>query len=850
MSMRGRAYYGFLFLVVSLTLAAGCAKTHDCQSAEACNGLDDDCDGLIDEGFLDDEERYSSRSHCGSCEVDCDAVFASAESTECVEDAGDYVCRLVSCPSGEHLSGDGACVPDVAVGCLPCVTDDECERYQPGARCIGESPGGHCVQPCGTGCPEGYECAGFEGMELCFPEGGDCVCNAESFGMEYACRLTSPNGDQCVGRQECSVDGVLACTAVLEELCNGIDEDCDGALDEGFVVDGVYLSEAHCGACGSACPAPGPNMDAECTLRGAAASCEVSCSDGFVDVDGILANGCECERRAATGAPIGIDTDGDCDGVVDDSDEFVFVTAAGNDRDPGTLARPMRSLSSAIARAESLRRDVLVARGVYAGTVTLRDGVSVFGGYRPDFQERDLDLYPVRLEAGDASGGTPVVRADGIRSATAFSGFEVVATDAASAGGGSSGIYLNQCGSELRLLQLRVFAGQGADGVRGASSVDALRMLGVDSLGELDGVAGGAGAGAGSAAGCRSIRGGGGGVKTCFGRSVSGGAGGGSSCAALSCNQSSPCGNAGCTDFTVGGVCDLAAVLASAVPNAVGLAGQGISGGEPGEPTYDSPTNRGQCFFCDDNAALPRTGVDGGDGANGEDGNGGIACSSGFESFDVATGLLRGGAGLEGTDGESGSGGGGGSSGSGYAVIGGTEGMCDSQAGGSGGGGGSGGCGAPGAMGGTGGGASVGVVIRLREGLDRGPSLESVEVVTSSGGRGGDGGAGASGGGAGTGLSGGAGSHWCSRIGGRGGNGGRGGAAGGGGGGCGGGVYGIYVVARTDGPSVGPYIRELDAAVSVVEAGLPGSGGRGGFAPRAAGGNGLAGSFVSVRSSL
>jgi hypothetical protein len=36
----------------------------------------------------------------------------------------------------------------------------------------------------------------------------------------------------------------------------------------------------------------------------------------------------------------------------------------------------------------------------------------------------------------------------------------------------------------------------------------------------------------------------------------------------------------------------------------------------------------------------------------------------------------------------------------------------------------------------------------------------------------------------------------------------------------------------------------------VVEAGLPGSGGRGGFAPRAAGGNGLAGSFVSVRSSL
>ncbi len=48
----------------------------------------------------------------------------------------------------------------------------------------------------------------------------------------------------------------------LPEVCNRLDDDLDGAVDEDFRdQDGAYASDAHCGACGRTC-APGPNVEA------------------------------------------------------------------------------------------------------------------------------------------------------------------------------------------------------------------------------------------------------------------------------------------------------------------------------------------------------------------------------------------------------------------------------------------------------------------------------------------------------------------------------------------------------------------------------------------------------------
>jgi hypothetical protein len=48
------------------------AEPGDPDNDEVCNYDDDDCDGLVDEGFRDPQGIYSQPAHCGGCGVDCD----------------------------------------------------------------------------------------------------------------------------------------------------------------------------------------------------------------------------------------------------------------------------------------------------------------------------------------------------------------------------------------------------------------------------------------------------------------------------------------------------------------------------------------------------------------------------------------------------------------------------------------------------------------------------------------------------------------------------------------------------------------------------------------------------------
>ncbi len=824
-------------LVFGLLVVAGaaCYEHHLCGEPETCNFADDDCDRRVDEDFVDDEGVYFTAEHCGSCGVACAEVFPTAAETACEVEGGVARCVLVACPAGWHRAGEGACAPDVPALCLPCTDDEDCALRAPGSACRA-LPGGdlRCLTPCEASCPPGFVCEGG----LCAPATGTCGCTAEAVGAEFGCVLERDPGYRCAGVQRCTDEGLNECEPALEEACNESDDDCDGAVDEDFRdAEGRYLARLHCGGCAVPCVEPGPNMEARCEPRdGLATECVVECLAGFVDVDGIAANGCECERFEGGGPPPAVGGDADCDGVADETDDFVYVTTSGSDRNPGTLERPMRTIQAAIERARAAGKDVLVARGVYDGAVELVAGVSVFGGYRPDFRDRDLALFPVVLEHRGADGGTPVLSCRGIRSDTRVDGFIVEATDATVPGAGSTAVYLDRCGPQVRLSHLEIRAGRGADGVRGRSASDNLPPGFL--LEDLDGVAGSPGQPSPDVGSCRRVPGGAPGRHRCpSGLDNSGGRGGDADCPAIGCFNGSPCGNAGCTDFTVGGVCDLDAVLARAVPNPAAEAGRGPAPGAAGELTYNAPTNRGACNFCDDNPTLPRNGGPGGDGLDGTDGAGGGGCSSG-PIVDLAAGRLRGGDGGSGTAGTDGSGGGGGTAGAGYAVIGGTGPGCTDRAGGAGGGGGSGGCGAPAADGGTGGGHSVGVVVRLGS-LRAGPSFEAVRIVTASGGDGGPGGQGASGGAPGSGANGGSAAFWCARTGGRGGDGGRGGAGGGGGGGCGGGSHGVVLV--VSGGDFGAYLDAL-RTLTIDETGVAGRGGAAGFSPGASGASGLDGS--------
>jgi len=847
-----------LRLVLSCALAAlalgGCYESHLCGVPEECNFVDDDCDGLIDEDFLDDAGLYASDENCGSCGVVCDAVFPTALETECRIDAESTppfaACALVSCPIGTHLAGVSACVPDVPALCLSCTTDADCAVRAPGATCEPTATGqARCATLCETAldCPPGFECGGSGASSGCVPSSGVCACGPETIGAELGCFLFARDGHACAGVQVCGDAGFSECGAALAEACNELDDDCDESVDEDFRdASGLYVARLACGSCATPCVEPGPNMVATCSPDAAGVDgvrCDVVCQDGFVDVDRILANGCECERFDGSGPPPVVGGDADCDGVPDDTTDFIYVSTTGSDTNPGSLARPMRTLQAALARGRSEGKSVLVATGAYAGFDVVA-GVSIFGGYSPDFTDRDLDLYPVVLENLTARPGSPALRCRAIRTATRIEGFSVFGTDATGVSEGSTAVFSDGCDAAVSFAELLVLAGRAADGGRGDSSSDNLAEIGLASLDQLNGT-NGAGGATGTPGGgvCRAVVGGSAGVKSCPGGPVSGGAGGAADCGDPGCTNGSRCGNGGCTDYTVAGVCDIASVLRDAVANPAPGGGRGTGGGAAGELTYNAPTNRSICNFCDDNPTLGRFGGNGGDGTLGPNGGAGLGCA-GLPAFDSISGIASGGPGSDGSAGANGAGGGGASAGAGYLVIGGTSGDCASQSGGSGGGGGSGGCGAPRAEAGTGGGVSIGIAVRLGAGVPSGPSMSAVRVVTASGGEGGSGGIGAGGGSGGTGAPGGNGVHWCARSGGRGGDGGRGGAGGGGGGGCGGGSHGVYIVAA--GADAIAYADALRTSVDIDATGVPGRGGAAGFSPGVSGTAGTNGSGAEV----
>ncbi len=834
----------FALTLVSALALPGCYLDHLCGEDERCNLVDDDCDGTIDEDFVDDDGLYRSVENCGTCGIDCRGVFPTAERVACDSSADGPICRLVSCPAGEHLAGAGACEPDVVSLCLPCTLDGDCALRMPGARCLDTGSGARrCGTPCDAApCPRGFTCTpGTEpGTSQCTPNSGFCGCTDATMDVDLACLLRSPtDAHACAGVQHCGAMGATACEPALEETCNHQDDDCNGQTDETFRdAMGRYVARLACGDCAIPCVEPGPHMVATC-LAEPGIHCEVVCATGFVDVNRIAADGCECERWTGMGPPPMVGGDANCDGIADDTDDFVYVTTTGSDTNSGTLAHPMRTIDAAEMRAASENKDVLVARGIYTGTVHLVSGVSVYGGYAPDFTDRDLELYPVQIERPDEPGLPPLV-CDHVTGEVRFEGFLVAGADAAVEGQGSTAILLDGCGPSVVLADLVVTAGRAMSGTRGADSSANLAMWGLTSLTQLDGASGTDGTDSFIADFCPPIGGGGAGHHACRTTDVSGGDGGGAACPGDICTNGRPCGNGGCTDFTSGGVCNLAAAIAAAVANPAAGAGHGPGAGAAGDLTYNAPTDRSVCNFCDDNPTLPRTGVSGGDGIDGIDGGGGAGCPGGPAI--ASDGRVRGASGGDGSNGSDGGGGGGGSAGSGFEVLGGTNGGCTDHSGGSGGGGGSGGCGAPGASGGGGGGYSIGILVRLASGMT-GPGFMNVRVVTASGGDGGDGGVGADGGAQGIGANGGTGAFWCSRTGGRGGDGGHGGTGGGGGGGCGGGSHGVMISTPAGGDA---YRDAVAGSLTIESTGVGGDAGRGGFSPGRAGTDGAAGNAMPV----
>ena len=159
----------------------------------------------------------------------------------------------------------------------------------------------------------GDDCIGGETVNEC----GGCgpleqtlgaVCDP-GYGLE-------PQPGVCVhGFWACSArrDGTLACELAepADEVCDGVDNDCDGFVDEPF---DLYIDPANCGECGHICAfdAAIPGCESgECVIT--------ACQPGYTDRDGIVENGCEGDCFPDSSATDHCDgNDNDCDGYTDE----------------------------------------------------------------------------------------------------------------------------------------------------------------------------------------------------------------------------------------------------------------------------------------------------------------------------------------------------------------------------------------------------------------------------------------------------------------------------------------------------------------------------------------------------
>ena len=209
----------------------------------------------------------------------------------------DWSCLLYTPSLPDQVN---VCMAPLVQLCKPCLANTDCWTMgvDGGEACVSYGGDGFfCGGSCDTqdDCPPGYQCtastdvAGGMG-DQCILSQGECECKQwyVDAGATTSCFVDNEYGT-CPGDRQCLAPGLTECSAETPapEICNGLDDDCDGDLDEETAGDECFVTNQF-GSC--------PGL--------------TDCTDGNLACLGVTPHAEQCDGE-----------DNDCDGQIDEGFE-------------------------------------------------------------------------------------------------------------------------------------------------------------------------------------------------------------------------------------------------------------------------------------------------------------------------------------------------------------------------------------------------------------------------------------------------------------------------------------------------------------------------------------------------
>ena len=452
---------------------------------EVCDAIDNDCDGEVDEevflrgeacipddvalnimGVYDCVEGQLICLTDGIVEPQdevCDAMDNDQDGAvdEGVDEAlPERTCPPESCrETSAQRCVDGALIDDCDAPLFPDSADDTCDEIDD--DCDGVFSEGVMARDevCGEGCAvsASHYCVGTEWMNDC----------AEVLGA-------------------------------ISDLCDGVDEDCDGSVDE----DGLSSVEL-CLDDTLALSVRGTRCEEGARAELICDASQLLCADQSL----LIPEECDC---ADFDLPDLEAIDADCDGVDGASARSIFVHPIfGDDTQSGTERAPLQTLDAALAlyasraalHPEEPRAPILLGVGEYqlSASLEVTDDLTLVGGYEVEMTNGALLWSRRSLEERQAMSVEPTVisslesgplfRVQDPSVALSLQSLTIVASNGVGSEGeaqrSSRGLMLLEC--ELaQLLDVTIRAGDGSVGTPGASasplSLSTDRLRGADAM--------------------------------------------------------------------------------------------------------------------------------------------------------------------------------------------------------------------------------------------------------------------------------------------------------------------------------------------------------------------------------